>query len=344
MARKDKISALVSLIYQLWICRADRYGMQWANGGDAGYRAVKKKITPRLLARHLQGAVTIGVYTAPPGWSKWLAFDFDRMNLGPVLRLRDVFRTHGAETLLAYSGRKGYHLWLFLTGLEKNHRIRALARKTIKKADIHDVECFPAQDSVSRERPGNLIKLPLGVHRATGNRCLFVDENGQPISDQLDVLQNVERVPLEKLCRRLGVQDQGARPTGSRDDTVTPSQLRDCTRRLLQAGVPHGYRNECGAVAAADMKRAGYPRRAAAGALSAWNLRNDPPLRPDELGSVLASIYDREKAYEYGCNWKGVLAEIMPDFCVGKENCLYLDLFKEMNTGPRHGKDKRSHM
>ncbi len=48
---------------------------------------------------------------------------------------------------------------------------------------------------------GNLIKLPLGIHRRTGYRSLFLDDDGRPLEDQLGVLRDVPKLERPDLFR-----------------------------------------------------------------------------------------------------------------------------------------------
>ena len=76
------------------------------------------------------------------------------------------------------------------------------------------MEVFPKQTSVKKGGLGNLIKLPLGFHKRTGKRAVFLQPDGQPCADQLEVLLSVAKAPrraVYALIQRLqaGV---GARP------------------------------------------------------------------------------------------------------------------------------------
>src|SRR5262249_43237797 len=48
---------------------------------------------------------------------------------------------------------------------------------------------------------GNLIKLPLGVHRRTGRRAVLLDDGGLPLADPFAALRQVRRLPREALYR-----------------------------------------------------------------------------------------------------------------------------------------------
>lgn len=325
----------LALIFKLFICNPDRYGLQWCRSGEVGYRAVEDGITNELIGQHLEGEKTIAVYTAPPGESKWLVFDFDEIYPGPVWRLRAVFKKAGAQTYIERSGRKGYHLWLF-TPLTSNRVLRRVGKAALQVTELSGVEIFPAQNTVLEEHPGNCIKLPLGVHRATGKQCLFLNENGEPHPDQLKLLREVERADVEKLASSFDLQPEAAASPEADTSPETPAQLKPCVENLIRDGVREGYRNPAAFLIAAELRRANprIPRETAGGVLSAFRLRCQPPLPRSEVQQVLRSAFRPDADYQYGCNWGGPpLSELVEEFCVGQRECIYLDLLKNMTEG-----------
>ncbi len=65
-------------------------------------------------------------------------------------------------------------------------------------AGLH-LEFFPKQARLKGKGLGNLIKLPLGIHRRTGYRSRILDDQGQPVTDGLRELQAVRRAPRDVL-------------------------------------------------------------------------------------------------------------------------------------------------
>jgi hypothetical protein len=57
------------------------------------------------------------------------------------------------------------------------------------------LEFFPKQASVKGKGLGNLIKLPLGIHRRTGRRSQLLDDQGAALADPLGELRAVSRCP-----------------------------------------------------------------------------------------------------------------------------------------------------
>ncbi len=328
---KHITQSLINLIYRLFICRTDRYGIQWFRNGDVSYRAEREKITPDLLRRHLNDRITLATYAGrPPGRCKFLAFDFDYLDLKPVWRLQDFFSRYGAKIYVEFSGKKGHHGWLF-TDQAPNWKIRAVARRAVEETGIGDLEIFPAQNEVSKEHPGSLIKLPLGKHRATGKRCLFLNSEGQPYGNQYEFLQKIQKVDIESLAKKLNIRRSPPAARKSTKKGKTPSLLKPCVENLIRDGIEEGYRNKAAFLIACELRRASPPisREAVGGVLAAFGLRCEPPLRRDELQSVLKSAFRSAPVYEFGCNWGGPpLEEVVENYCSGRKNCIYLDLLK----------------
>lgn len=111
-----------------------------------------------------------------------LARHLNWMAEGLARRAHDLTGCHVA---IALSGGKGVHVYCF-TGSIPAAEARGLARLVLESSSSEfqptrgdnfwqhagwptlEVETFPKQDSLSGKDLGNLMKLPLGVHRRTG--------------------------------------------------------------------------------------------------------------------------------------------------------------------------------
>jgi hypothetical protein len=73
------------------------------------------------------------------------------------------------------------------------------------------VESFPKQSFVEEGKLGNLIKIPLGIHRRTGRRALFIDAAGKAIPNQLGFLERIEKISKQKVyefIQRFQISDE----------------------------------------------------------------------------------------------------------------------------------------
>lgn len=208
--------------------RADAYARQWVNEeGATGYSPVYQPYTPRVVLNHLLGNFTVGIYLLrPDGHARVLAFDFDitaaaieaaRGSASKAAELRAAvtayasqaatsFRSHGLITILEDSGYKGVHIWCcfddWLTAARLRRLGQALLATLPPPPDTISVEIFPKQKG-NPVKLGNLIKLPLGIHRKTGRRSLLLDAHGAPFEDQPSAILALAPTPAQIVDRLL---------------------------------------------------------------------------------------------------------------------------------------------
>jgi hypothetical protein len=62
------------------------------------------------------------------------------------------------------------------------------------------MEVFPKQNQLSGKGFGNLVKLPLGIHRVTGKQSWFIDCRDRSMESQLTYVSGVKPIPAEALA------------------------------------------------------------------------------------------------------------------------------------------------
>lgn len=103
----------------------------------------------------------------------------------------------GLDVAVALSGNKGLHVYGF-TGSAPAAAAKEAAIRVLKELDFTEergdvffahigypnlmVEVFPKQDSLDGKDLGNLMALPLGIHRKTGKRKQFVRVSSDSIT------------------------------------------------------------------------------------------------------------------------------------------------------------------
>jgi len=212
--------------HTLFSGREGVYARQWAKrGGEGGYSPVHEPFTPAIVRNHLLGTYTVGVYPVRlDGTATFFAVDLDinktalqraagdhpfadslRQTLrreGP--RLLGVLRELGFSVLFENSGYKGRHYWVFLAQPETTATLHLLGRLLVRwqapllPADLH-MEFFPKQVRLTGKGLGNLIKVPLGIHRRTGYRSTILDDAGNPEADPFAVLRGMTPTPRSVL-------------------------------------------------------------------------------------------------------------------------------------------------
>ncbi len=229
----------------LFAGREDVHARQWFEPGrGCGYSPVRQPLTADLLRAHTAGSVTLGVYPLRlDGTVTFFALDLDivrpaidrargdadrtrtlrRLVREEGLRLHHEAGRLGLSLLLEDSGYKGRHVWGFLAEPLPGDLVRrfvtALVRALRPASRDLSVEGFPKQRAVKRNGLGNLIKLPLGIHRRSSRRALFLDDTGRPVADPWPLLRGVERIDRTRLLDVLGaLRDAPAPPPAEPTD------------------------------------------------------------------------------------------------------------------------------
>lgn len=204
MDRDEKIQ----LVMDRFVHRTSAYAVQKEIAGKYTFRPAyycpkscgiypcphrtERPITDEVIGRHLLGEQTVGVYsTREDNTVKWLCIDVDEENTSIVMdiALRVVARFGKRSCLVEFSGRRGYHIWLFFSKPVQAQDAWLLGNIL---TGPHNLEIYPRQGSV--KGLGNLVKLPLGVQQKTKKWCLFQTPAFQPYADQWEALKNVKLI------------------------------------------------------------------------------------------------------------------------------------------------------
>lgn len=197
--------------------REDVYARQWFSPakGEGGYSPVRQPLTPRELRAHLLGEVTLGVYPIRlDGTCLFCALDLDLRKssmeearrsqaLASLLKeqlkrateaVRNALEQEGLTPIVEDSGYKGRHFWFPLAAPEPAGTLVAFGKAVLDLVTPHlgehlACEWFPKASRPGTKGLGNLIKLPLGIHRRTGRRSCFLDREGNPIANPFEFLR-----------------------------------------------------------------------------------------------------------------------------------------------------------
>ncbi|MEQ8225024.1 MAG: CRISPR-associated primase-polymerase type A1 [Candidatus Eremiobacterota bacterium] len=202
------------------------YARQWASPtGETGYTPVKEPFNYKVAKNHLLGNYTVGIYQLRvDNTVNFIAFDIDitKRFLNRIIsdkslwksaikdahtvacKIIDHLSSHDIPSCIEASGYKGRHCWIFLEKPLSAKIARAFALSVVNKIlplpEGIEIEIFPKQDYVRREGLGNLIKIPMGIHRKTGRKSQFIDpQTVKPFEDQMDFLDKMSRCPKEKI-------------------------------------------------------------------------------------------------------------------------------------------------
>jgi len=156
----------VEVFARLCVGRRDTYAVQREDGR---YVRVGERVTYARLWEHLAGRLTLGIYVIDEqGMCRFAVFDDDRAD--GLARLAEVQARLRADRVPSYleASRRGGHLWVWLARPVRASEVRWWLRPYV----LPGVEFYPRQDE--SDGLGSLIRLPLGVHRVTGQRYPLV--------------------------------------------------------------------------------------------------------------------------------------------------------------------------
>lgn len=217
----------VACFLNLFSGREGVFARQWlSENGKSGYQPIYQPLSEQEISAHLKGEQTLGLYLmrsdntvsqmivdldltrqvrveiADPGRSFQ---EWQHLLWADAYKLRQALMHLGISAYVEDSGYKGLHLWTFFAEPLPAKQVLLFGKKLIEQAGPAppgiNRELFPKQPHVAPEALGAMIKLPLGIHKATGRRCLFLDDQGQPFHDQIGMLRSVQTVSENDFSR-----------------------------------------------------------------------------------------------------------------------------------------------
>ena len=225
---------LMERYLELFSGREDIFARQWADRAEhkAGYVPVRHAMGLKDVEDHLQGRKTYGIYLLNsrsrvrlgvidvdivPGLrtgkltsEKKTLLKRERAYL--MSRIGEASAALNLKPLVEFSGYKGYHFWYFFSEPVEAGRVKSIlkqiAEPVARDLTAFDLEVFPKQNTLSGKGLGNLVKLPLGIHRFTGKPSFFLECGRRDLDSQLLFLKEI--VPADPDVLNGAVKSQAA--------------------------------------------------------------------------------------------------------------------------------------
>lgn len=171
-AASQEVKELANVLSELYVTTRKKFIMQKAEG--KGYTTFKFNMHDDRLIEHVQGSKTYGVFSGNV-YTKFITFDIDMNeeseNIAKQLieMLVTEFNIPNESILTSFSGSKGIHVDILFNGIVENTIAKSFYNKVLAKLQLTttQVEYRPTQ--------GQGVKIPLGIHRGTNNRCYLLD-------------------------------------------------------------------------------------------------------------------------------------------------------------------------
>ena len=249
------LDAGIDFLNRLFVFRRDCYAQQRINPANnkAEYYKVCEPLTADLLADHILGKTTLGVYEVGSADTvTWCAFDIDTHGNqdtdaeGKLWKVLLVLWNHCIPFLLEASGSPhSYHVWIFLAETRTYNAFRFI-RQINAESGANIEEVWPKQESVSPGGLGNLIKLPICTHLKTGTRSVFLNPRTlEPITGAINVPGVVHLMEIPRLVKSQ-VKDTDTKDTKDKKRFRAPTgywkgrDLNYCMVELLKLDVLNG--------------------------------------------------------------------------------------------------------
>ncbi len=208
---------LMEWYLKLFSGREDIFARQWFDKTEqkSGYVPVRHAMDINDIEDHLHGKKTYGIYLLNSDSMVNLGvIDADiissfrtgklsndkkkiikREKLYLISRIKEASHSLNLNPVVEFSGYKGYHFWYFFAEPVEAARVKSILKNIADPIDhdlmSFDLEVFPKQDSLTGKGLGNLVKLPLGIHRVTRKLSFFMECSSRDINSQLGFLKKI---------------------------------------------------------------------------------------------------------------------------------------------------------
>nr|WP_144922358.1 hypothetical protein [Paenibacillus bovis] len=196
----EKYSQAIGKLNELYITSRRRYLVQTESTYYTNDRSKSPKVwtlNDGMLARHLEGTNTYGVFNARDV-NKFMTFDIDfaddteagqRATKEIIATLITQYNITLDDIHVSISGNKGYHIDLFFDEMLPVELAEKFYHNVIKDAG------YPSDKVEFRPTWAQGVKLPLGKHQRTGRRCWFVNPRTLEPIKSFDYLNDVKPIP-----------------------------------------------------------------------------------------------------------------------------------------------------
>src|SRR3989338_1014858 len=218
VARNSSDKDKITLYRSYFRGRTDVYARYWTNAtGKSGYtpaldrKKVPLPLTDAVIKGHLLGIELVGVYPLlANNTTHFLAVDFDGNHwLDDALAVQKISQEYQLPSLLERSkSGNGGHVWFFFDKAIPSWKARQMGKYLIVQARLTESQSFdrlfPSQDEHTGKGLGNLIALPLNGRYVKEGTTVFIDQTGEPLSDQWSALSSCKKVNESMLNSLLG--------------------------------------------------------------------------------------------------------------------------------------------
>jgi len=250
-----------NLFLNLFQGREGVFAKQWPSGEAYSPVRPDRQIEISDIIQHIQGTETYGIYPIrndnkvklvcldidlPKNYAELNeeALVIDKHPLLPQVKsvyttIIDILKSHSFDKksiLVEDTGGRGYHVWVFFKSPISAVDARNFAYFILARAKVQ-CEVFPKQEIVLEGKYGNLIKLPLGLHKKYNQFSKFVEITEKdilPIEDPLIYLKEIVPIP-QSIISKINKQEEELNRT-SKEQPTKPSVIsyKEVTGKIIK--------------------------------------------------------------------------------------------------------------
>ena len=232
------------------------YALQNEKGAYISQKS--KGLKPTDMEKHIEGKITVAAKLIEPGTNraKVAVVDFDGLedDLEDLYQLPRQIQLEaeqlGIDSYIEFSGRRGFHLWIFLDSALPAKTIRRAIKALCLQTGYEPKEIFPCSDTITADgkRESNGIKLPYALHKVSGKRSGFLAdgvewEDGYPIIQPAELMADFRQTESAKLVELADEvqtdQPEREQPIATTDFSILPeTEHPACIRNYMVQGSP----------------------------------------------------------------------------------------------------------
>lgn len=233
----------ISHYLSLFRAREGVFSRQWTDSsGRLGYTPIFQPLSEENIKQHLEGEDTFGIYLLrSDNTVNQIVIDIDisrqvrseisindkdlnewqeitQMDAKNIVKMSQKI---GVEAYIEDSGFKGRHVWYFLSEPMPARDAITFIKKILEIVGEPppglNREIFPKEPRVMPKALGSMIKLPLGLHKSTDRRCLFLQADGAQYKDQFYLIRSIKRITQNQFHFALDMLRQGITEENRKD-------------------------------------------------------------------------------------------------------------------------------
>lgn len=298
--------------------RQDDFAEQTETGA---YHPLRRPAIDTDVENHLSGKNSYGIYFVDPKdntcWHTVLDIDTqDQDTLRKLIQASLQVGIRENQLLLEFSGSKGFHIWFSFNKSTEAWKAQRLGHLIVALSGIKEaIEVFPKQDKVAEGRYGNLVKLPLGMHKKSNNFSHLLDNNLNSVTDwqlHLNGIEKINNKQLDVILEKFNNQMPSIPKEQPRQYIIIgKGHLPPCAKNIFDSDILEGNRDRILFKLAVMHRKNNYSKDETLNILLEFNRnRCKPSLSDSDVTKKVESAYASDYS-TYGCE-----EEYMQKFCV----------------------------